>query len=149
MRLANSDTRSSLPPFLWFLLIATLFGAVCANTEIVNFAATLTNDVGFSQASNWFVLHHPLLCMTSSSSARPVLSDGSPEYLWHVQPAPSNTPSSVICETRNGTACTHEIWAVLDLDSSSWSSFRKFTLRISWPAYVSTTLGAQPYTYLT
>jgi len=29
------------------------------------------------------------------------------------------------------------VWVLLDLDDLAWSSYSKFTLRASWPAYVS------------
>ena len=33
--------------------------------------------------------------------------------------------------------CPHELWLSLNLDDEEWKIFDKFTLRLSWPAFVS------------
>jgi len=37
--------------------------------------------------------------------------------------------------------CPHELWLSLDLDDEEWKDFNKFTLRLSWPAFVSIRLS--------
>ena len=41
---------------------------------------------------------------------------------------------------QNINACPYEFWLVLDLDQGGWKDYDKFTLRLSWPAYVRFTL---------
>ncbi|KAI0814851.1 hypothetical protein BC629DRAFT_1467463 [Irpex lacteus] len=102
------------------LFVAIFVCTVSGNTEIVNIAAAEADDVSFPQSSSW-----------------PTFHPNSAEYLWKIKPAVLGTPFHNVCASRQGP-CEHEAWAVLDLDSRGWQSFRKFTIRISWPAYYPT-----------
>ena len=41
----------------------------------------------------------------------------------------------------NTQSCPHELWLSLHLDDEEWKIFDKFTLRLSWPAFVSIRLA--------
>ena len=55
----------------------------------------------------------------------------------YITPAPRDAPcadADVLNE------CPHDLWLALDLDhGGSWTHYDRFTLRVSWPASVSTT----------
>ncbi|KAI0694898.1 hypothetical protein BC835DRAFT_1274129 [Cytidiella melzeri] len=125
MRLPTDDACAVL---IWLLFVAISNRTVLANTEIVNIVATQADGASFPQALGWLVL--------SSSSA---------EHMLRAQPAPLNTPSESICISRGDSACRHEMWAVLELDSHGWTTFGKFTLRVSWPAFHPTDFFIQTY----
>jgi hypothetical protein len=59
-----------------------------------------------------------------------------------VAPARLHTPIADVCrrDTYLLGACPHEIWLRLHLDDLDWISFKKFTLRVSWPASVRSKL---------
>lgn len=42
--------------------------------------------------------------------------------------------------TWNSKSCPHQMWTVLDLNADEWRRYSKFTLRLSWPASVSSCL---------
>ncbi|KAI0640211.1 hypothetical protein C8Q77DRAFT_1186259 [Trametes polyzona] len=91
-----------------------------ANTEIVNFQASLSPNTAVAQASEW-----PVVDSTSSTLHLRVL------------PAPLDTPATRICEPsakHPAQPCPHETWLNIDLDDDLWSTYSVFTLRISWPA---------------
>ncbi|EIW63847.1 uncharacterized protein TRAVEDRAFT_16119 [Trametes versicolor FP-101664 SS1] len=93
---------------------------VLANTEIVNFEASLGPDIPHLKATDW-----------------PVLSPTNTQALLRVLPAPLDTSIVTVCEPLSADAlgsCPHEAWVAIDTDESSWSQYSKFTLRISWPA---------------
>ncbi|EIM83562.1 uncharacterized protein STEHIDRAFT_35284, partial [Stereum hirsutum FP-91666 SS1] len=67
----------------------------------------------------------------------PIFDPEHNEQQFQVVPAPLNTPLESICglpDEEVGQTCRHELWLALDLDADAWSSYDKFTLRISWPA---------------
>ena len=68
---------------------------------------------------------------------RRTLSADYPEVRLAVLAASLHTPISAVCEPVGDAPCPHEVWMALSLDDAGWVSFRKFTLRISWPASVS------------
>lgn len=39
-------------------------------------------------------------------------------------------------ERPHADLCRHELYVALDLDAPEWDEFEKFTLRLSWPAFV-------------
>lgn len=41
----------------------------------------------------------------------------------------------------NPRPCPHELWLSLNLDDEEWKDFDKYTLRLSWPAFVSIQLS--------
>jgi hypothetical protein len=41
----------------------------------------------------------------------------------------------------NPQPCPYELWLSLNLDDEEWKDFNKFTLRLSWPAFVSIRLS--------
>jgi hypothetical protein len=63
---------------------------------------------------------------------------------WNMVSAPLEYPlSQSICTdlhewhpVENINVCRHEFWLVLDLDQDKWKIYDKFTLRLSWLAYV-------------
>ncbi|KAA1471637.1 hypothetical protein DENSPDRAFT_859058 [Dentipellis sp. KUC8613] len=106
----------------FFALSTTQWLFALANTEIVNFAASLDEDISIPEAASW-----------------PVLHDNARETRADVLPAPLGSSPFEVCETALGNTslnvhCEHEIWLILDLDDARWSDFSKYTLRISWPA---------------
>ena len=61
------------------------------------------------------------------------------EKLVEVQPAPVDTPLQDVCDPVTASSlgkCPHELWLLLGLDDPAWSSYSKFTLRVSSPASV-------------
>ena len=65
------------------------------------------------------------------------------EHEWILPPAAFGTPLKQVCNSEGsghgtqqlGHSCLHEWWVALEL-TQNWSSFSKFTLRLSWPASV-------------
>ncbi|KAI9066535.1 hypothetical protein FKP32DRAFT_1589605 [Trametes sanguinea] len=93
---------------------------VLANTEIVNFDASPVPNVQLPETLDW-----------------PLIEPSNSQLMLRVQPAPVDTPIATLCEPVTGQTmgeCGHEAWLRLDLDTIPWSSYPKFTLRISWPA---------------
>ncbi|KAI0721191.1 hypothetical protein C8Q72DRAFT_787925 [Fomitopsis betulina] len=116
-------------PFAARCLLAgalTLFfvsGGALANTEIVNFAAADSAD-----------LSPALLTLTANWTA---LSARAPERLLRIQPARLGTPLADVCHGSSGGSagsCPHEHWLTLRLDDPTWSTYSRFTFRLSWPA---------------
>ena len=69
----------------------------------------------------------------------PIFTANASELSFKVTPAPLDTALQSICEEPPVTnSCAHQLWITLDLDDPRWRSFSKFTLRLSWPAFVST-----------
>lgn len=117
------------------LLVAlSLLLSAFANTEIRNFDA-IREDV---DELGWLSLKFKGLDWTG-------LDANASERNFHVVPAPLGTPLNEVCQknqgeetdSRSSRRCEHEVWIRLDLDDEAWSSFSKFTLRLSWPAFVS------------
>ena len=89
-------------------------------------------------------LHHDprRQCNQYTTSCRTTLSADDPEKLWRIQPAPLGTPFADVCPGLPGgsegseESCPHEHWLTLRLDDPAWSTYSRFTLRISWPASV-------------
>lgn len=121
------------------LVVALHVLIASANTEIVNFVAEYAAGVAVPEALGWCVQFTSCLsALTAFPTTRPVLSSAAPEMAWEGLPAPLHTKCEGRCMIWDADSSEHEKWAVLDLDSSGWASFSKFTLRISWPAFVST-----------
>ena len=61
------------------------------------------------------------------------------EQSFRVRPAPLGTPLQFVCEpiATLEEGCPHEVWLQLDIGSAEWMHYNKFTLRLSWPAFVS------------
>ncbi|OJT04579.1 hypothetical protein TRAPUB_4849 [Trametes pubescens] len=94
--------------------------AVQANTEIVNFEASVGPDIPHLKALDW-----------------PILNASNSQTMLRVLPAPLDTHISTVCEPLSAEtlgSCPHEAWLAIDSDESAWSQYSKFTLRISWPA---------------
>ncbi|KAG2153537.1 uncharacterized protein EDB93DRAFT_222600 [Suillus bovinus] len=117
-----------LHPFITLpLIVLFICEEVIANTEIINFLAAEESNVDFSSTTvhSW-----------------PILNYKNNQGLWNVDPALLDTPLQQVCESETGTdpdsenpfSCLHELWVALDLDDENWSSYSKFTLRLSWPA---------------
>ncbi|KAJ4470916.1 hypothetical protein J3R30DRAFT_3710872 [Lentinula aciculospora] len=104
------------------LSIALSFASIAlANTEIINFEASGQIDVHVSGADKWHVL-----------------SSGANEKPFNILPAPLETHMNSVCSSPQDLLsevpnCPHEIWIKLDLNHEDWKSYKKFTLRISWP----------------
>ncbi|KAF5377103.1 hypothetical protein D9757_008767 [Collybiopsis confluens] len=75
----------------------------------------------------------------NSPPNRPVLRPGANKKSFKLDPAPLGTPINGVCSSpadylhKEHPECPHETWIRLELDDSNWTSFNKFTLRISWP----------------
>ncbi|KLO06306.1 hypothetical protein SCHPADRAFT_693900 [Schizopora paradoxa] len=117
------------------LITLSLLLSALANTEIRNFDA-IREDV---DELGWLSLKFKELDWTG-------LDANTSESSFHVVSAPLGTPLSEVCQkirgeetdSRSSRRCEHEVWIRLDLDDDAWSSFSKFTLRLSWPAFHST-----------
>ncbi|KAI0830860.1 hypothetical protein BC628DRAFT_909015 [Trametes gibbosa] len=108
------------------------FPGVRGNTEIVNFAASLSLNTPVAQASEWRVL-----------------APTNPQTLLHVLPAPLGASIVDVCEPatfESPWACPHEAWLAVHLNEPPWSSYSMFTLRISWPASYPTNFFIDLYT---
>jgi len=121
---------------LWLLVMVLAPTTVLANTDIINFEAVESHHLALSWPDFWTVLNAE-----------------DPEWVLEVQPAPLYTPLTNVCEgpdwgddLSGWDQCPHETWLILDLDSSGWESFSKFTLRISWPASSPTDFSIQTFT---
>lgn len=127
-----------------FWLLAVLFASglyVNANTEIINFSASKEWKAPINPlVAQWFIfLAVSRSFRLISYPHRPIFDPEHNEQQFQVVPAPLNTPLESICglpDEEVGQTCRHELWLALDLDADAWSSYDKFTLRISWPASV-------------
>lgn len=126
----------------WLLAVLFAFGLyVNANTEIINFSASKEAKAPInSLVAQWFIyLTVPMSVPLISYSHRPIFDPEHNKRQFRVIPAPLNTPLESICGLpveEVGQTCLHELWLALDLDADAWSTYDKFTLRISWPASV-------------
>ncbi len=50
--------------------------------------------------------------------------------------SPDLCPELALWSPQNAYPCQYDLWTVLELDAAEWQHFDKFTLRLSWPAYV-------------
>lgn len=114
--------------------------SVLANTEIRNFEAK-TEDI---DELGW-------LSLKFKGLDRQWLDANVSERDFHIAPAPLGTPLDQVCrrsseeiQSRLSRRCEHETWIRLDLEDKAWSSFSKFTLRLSWPAFVSEKVSICP-----
>lgn len=57
-----------------------------------------------------------------------------------VVPARLWTPLKDVCKGKEPGECENEVWLQLALDKGGWNRYKKFTLRISWPAFVRSCL---------
>lgn len=86
------------------------------------------------------------LFITDQTYKRHILEPKNSTLQWNMISAPlEHTLSQSIClnlhewhPIQNVNACPYEFWLVLDLDQDGWKDYDKFTLRLSWPAYVRT-----------
>ncbi|KAF8640371.1 hypothetical protein AX17_000042 [Amanita inopinata Kibby_2008] len=108
---------------LFFVLFFAV--VVLANTEIVNFA---TAD------------SFPPLPFSAASPSWPILSQTYPEHRFNITAAPSLS----LCNDDDQHSPYH-VWAVLEMTNSKWSSYSKYTLRISWPAMFPTEFSIKLY----
>ncbi|GJE89664.1 hypothetical protein PsYK624_057700 [Phanerochaete sordida] len=121
-------------PWLYILIQAFFRSFVEANTEIINFEAVNSDDIVANVTLPWEAL-------TARSPERDIV----------LTAASLDTPLRHVCDTWTSSSsktpdgshrgphsrtsdCPHEVWVLLDLDDPPWQRFRKFTLRISWPA---------------
>lgn len=94
-----------------------------ANTEIRNFDASPERVIAFPSAIN---------------SVFSVFNSTHRESTFQLLPAPLGTPLLSVCDDYAlESRCPHELWLRLDLEDPGWYSHSSFTLRISWPAFVS------------
>ncbi|KAJ7103088.1 hypothetical protein B0H15DRAFT_810873 [Mycena belliarum] len=91
-------------------LLSLLPALVSANTEIINFAASLSPDAPQLLTQSWQVLR----------AAPRTTTD------WTLAPAPLGTPHAAVCSS---TPCAHELWLVLEPTADA-----KHTLRLSYAA---------------
>jgi len=82
--------------------------------------------------------------MANVRKFRPILTARSSSLQWNITSAPLGSAlSRTICgrlnqwRPENSQPCPHELWLQLDLEDEEWKGFDKFTLRLSWPAFVS------------
>lgn len=81
--------------------------------------------------------------LKSKLEYRPVLSPDAPTLTRNItSSAPGTTLPGSVCRGLSQwtpeypLSCPSELWLVLDLDAKNWQKFKKFTLRLSWPAFV-------------
>jgi len=119
--------------YLLLVLLCLLLSAL-ANTEIRNFEATedRIDEIAF-------------LSLKFKELDWKGLDANASERDFHVVPAKLGTALDQICETSSDASesissrrCAHESWVRLELDDKAWSTFTRFTLRVSWPAFYST-----------
>ena len=139
--------------FLFSLLfISHLLNGISANTEIINFSATAdefsslpfteTWSVHISQAG--FTLTDQAVILFFLKEKRHILQPENSTLQWNMISAPLEytLPQSICLNlhewhpVQKVDVCPHEFWLVLDLDQDGWKIYDKFTLRLSWPAYV-------------
>ncbi|CDO74839.1 hypothetical protein BN946_scf185022.g9 [Trametes cinnabarina] len=109
-----------LLPLVAAVALFVLQASVLANTEIINLDASPVPSVSLPETLDW-----------------PLLEPSNAQMLLRVQPAPVDTPVTMLCEPLSRDTlreCDHETWLKLSLDAPPWTSSSKFTLRISWPA---------------
>ena len=136
---------------LLLLLISHLLNGISANTEIINFSATAAEFSRLPSTDTWSVSKRPRFFITDQAvtyyfflKKRHILEPENSTLQWNMISAPLEyTLSQSICvdlhewhPVRNVDVCPHEFWLVLDLDQDGWKGYDKFTLRLSWPAYV-------------
>lgn len=116
------------------LLYTFLLPLATANTEIRNFDASQERVVApFPSA------------ITSRFN---VLNSTHRENTFQIAPAALGTPLSSVCkDLGDGADCLNEIWLKLDLEDPAWINYAKFTIRISWPAFVSPISNNDPSTW--
>jgi len=133
---------------LWFFYILAFivsWADVSANTEIHNFEVTERQEIIIPQASKWqgrLGSKYAKLLLTVRI-CRPALFAGENEDEWSLDLASAERPldkASSDATIWDPRYYPHEMWVVLDLDHEEWKSYSKFTLRLSWPAYVSSSL---------
>ena len=139
--------------FLFSLLISHLLNGVSANTEIINFSATEAEFSSLPFTETWLarISQQPALSLTKQLW-RHILEPANSTLQWNMISAPQEyTLSQSIClnlhewhPVQNVDVCPHEFWLVLDLDQDGWKVYDKFTLRLSWPAYVRRLSRAAP-----
>lgn len=124
--------RNAQVAFALFLALSSQLCAL-ANTEIRNFEVK-TEDI---DELGW-------LSLKFKGLDRQWLDANASERDFQIVPAPLGVPLDQVCrrsseelESRLSRRCEHETWVRLDLDDKAWTSFSKFTLRLSWPAFVS------------
>ncbi|TFK42172.1 hypothetical protein BDQ12DRAFT_599128 [Crucibulum laeve] len=120
---------------LWYQILGFI-GLVAlealGNTEIINFAA--------SEAPNVEVL----------TAGWPILSPNNLELIMNTTALKLGTDVLSLCNSPESihykNICPQALWVVLDLDSKEWSSYSKFTLRLSWPASFPLDIAMRIYT---
>ena len=134
------------------LLIGHLLNGISANTEIINFPATSAEFSDLQFTETWLVQisQASFLSLTKQllTYKRHILEPKNSTLRWNMISAPLEyTRSQSICvnlhewhPVQNINACPYEFWVVLDLDQGGWKDYDRFTLRLSWPAYVRFTL---------
>jgi hypothetical protein len=106
-------------------------------------------QVCHSQRLGQFKFLMPALSLTKQlffflNKKRHILQPENSTLQWNMISAPLEyTLSQSIClnlhewhPVQKVNVCPHEFWLVLDLDQDGWKIYDKFTLRLSWPAYV-------------
>ncbi|KAJ6518735.1 hypothetical protein C8R45DRAFT_807167 [Mycena sanguinolenta] len=104
------------PRSLLLLLLATL---IHGNTEITNFAASERTDAPLLRGRGW-----PTLRPRSTTR-------------WTLVRAAYGSPFNAVCASSaesESERCPYELWLALDTPST----YGRWTLRISWPAYMPT-----------
>ena len=110
---------------------------VCHSQRLGRFQKKKKNSSASSLTKQFFYIYRHILEPENSTLQWNMIS-APPEYTfsqsiclnlheWH--PVQKNI-------TGGSTVCPHEFWLVLDLDQDGWKMHDRFTLRLSWPAYV-------------
>ncbi|KAJ7654185.1 hypothetical protein B0H17DRAFT_388946 [Mycena rosella] len=122
---------SFLPAALLPLLLL-LLEPVRANTEIVNFAASLRPSSSLPSPLQ-LARESTEPAETRESKGMAVLHPAARTLTpWALRPAPLGTAPADVCAS---SPCAHELWLVLDLDSAE---YEKYTLRLSYAASTPT-----------
>lgn len=108
-------------------LLGHFITGIVANTEIINFSATEAEISSLPFTDIWHILSPEISTLQWKMISAPLEYAFSPSicsslHEWH--------------PVQNTNVCSHEFWLVLDLDQDGWKIYDKFTLRLSWPAYV-------------
>ena len=123
-----------------FLLLVAFVSLASGNTEIRNFAVVGASGRGPRDSS---ALARSLVKSHLRSELHKLNATHN-ERTFRVVPAPLGTSLQSVCENRfegevggGKKACLHELWLELDFSSEEWMNYERFTIRLSWPAFVS------------
>ena len=125
-----------------FLLLVVFVSFASGNTEIRNFAVSASGR-GPQDSNSRLASSARGLVKSHLRAELHRLNATHNEGTFRVVPAPLGTSLEDVCESQvgvevgGGEGCPYELWLELDLSSEEWIRYERFTIRLSWPAFVS------------